>query len=273
LAHTMRRGLTCLRTSAQFGGMSCRHMASNRNHPVEGGSNQTGITEEVRDLIRNMKSAENLEEWNVDSSLGPKVSVDTWSPNKVQDVDNDQETDMVYWPHRGEEWPRPEEDPPPLVLLVERVVSESGEPWWIKEALEKLGLLTGSYRGKRVAVPNMTHYTSLVYKVKHLVRVTPVSFPNGVPSEADFDPQMAKMTDNGEFVYHPKVKAHAEAVEGAGEGDMMLIQKKTFSKKAWEDYMLSRDSPMGNSNYHRDTRILDPSRSNRVTDAMHKTKY
>ena len=101
LAHTMRRGLTCLRTSAQFGSMSCRHMASNRNHPVEGGSNQTGITEEVRDLIRNMKSAENLEEWKVDSSLGPKVAVDTWSPNKVEDVDNDQETDMVYWPHRG----------------------------------------------------------------------------------------------------------------------------------------------------------------------------
>ena len=66
----------------------------------------------------------------------------------------------------GEELPKPEEDPPPLVLLVERVVSESGEPWWIKEALEKLGLLTGSYRGKRVAVPNMTHYTSLVYKGK-----------------------------------------------------------------------------------------------------------
>jgi len=271
LAHVVRRGLlTCLKPQ-----QLCRHMSSNRNHPVEGGSNETGITEEVRDLIRNMKSAENLEDWQVDPSLGSKVTVDTWSPNKREDIDNDQEgVDMVYWPHKGQEWPGPEEAPPPLVLLVEKVVPESGEPWWIKEALEKLGLLTGCYHGKRVAVPNMTHYTSLIYKVKHLVRVVPVSFPNGVPSEDEFDPQMAKMTDNGEFVYHPKVKAHTEAVEaGIGQGDMMLIQRRTVQKKAFNDYKFSRDSPMGNSNYDRDSRILNPKLSNRVTDAAHKIKY
>lgn len=104
--------------------------------------------------------------------------------------------------------------------------------------------------------------------------MVPVSFPNGVPSEAEFDPQMAKMTDNGEFVYHPKVKAHSEAVEaGAGQAEMMLIQKKTFRRKARWDYMLSRDSPMGNSNYDRDSRTLNPSLSNRLTDAAHKIKY
>ena len=43
--------------------------------------------------------------------------------------------------------------------------TSSGQPYWFKEALEQLGLLTGGFKGKRVAVPNMTHYTSLIYKV------------------------------------------------------------------------------------------------------------
>jgi len=88
--------------------------------------------------------------------------------------------------------------------------TSSGQPYWFKEALEQLGLLTGGFKGKRVAVPNMTHYTSLIYKfsffwktvpqpilltqVKHMVRVTPVTFPNGVPSVNDFDPSMARVT-------------------------------------------------------------------------------
>ena len=46
--------------------------------------------------------------------------------------------------------------------------TSSGQPYWFKEALEQLGLLTGGFKGKRVAVPNMTHYTSLIYKVCHI---------------------------------------------------------------------------------------------------------
>lgn len=253
--------------------MVASRMASNRNHPIEGGSNETNITEEVRDLIKNMRTAENIDEWQVDRSLGEKATVKTFRPNRNEDIDDDQEEDMVYWPHKGQEWPEVKE--PPLVLLVEKWASESGEPWWIKEALEQLGLATGAWKGKRVAVPNMTHYTSLVYKVKHLVRVIPVTFPHGdVPEEADFDPQMARITDNGEFLYHPLIKANSEEIEvGLESSEPLLIQRNTYNKKASWDWKMSRDSPLGNSNYHRKTGILDPSRSNRVTDSAHKIRY
>ena len=62
--------------------MSVRGMASNRNSMVGGASNETNITEEVRDLIRNMKSADNMEEWQVDPTLGQKITVKTFRPNK-----------------------------------------------------------------------------------------------------------------------------------------------------------------------------------------------
>jgi hypothetical protein len=38
-----------------------RGMAENRFYPIKGASHETGITEEVRDLIRNVKHAENIE--------------------------------------------------------------------------------------------------------------------------------------------------------------------------------------------------------------------
>jgi len=256
--------------------LAARGMASNRNSMVEGASNETNITEEVRDLIRNMKSADNMEEWQVDPTLGQKITVKTFRPNRSEDIDNDQEEDMVYWPHAGEEkeWAAADSSEPPLVLLVEMTDTSSGQPYWFKEALEQLGLLTGGFKGKRVAVPNMTHYTSLIYKVKHLVRVTPVTFPNGVPSVNDFDPSMARVTDNGDFLYHPKIKANFDEVEaGLEASEKMLIQERTYKKKAGIDWRFSRDSPLGNSNYHRNTGIIDPKRSNRVTDSIHKIRY
>jgi len=211
----------------------------------------------------------------VDPTLGQKITVKTFHPNRDADIDNDQEKDMEYWPHKGEEWPQEDMENAPLVLLVEKAKSEQGEPWWHKETLEQLGLGVGSWQGKRVAIPNMTHYTSLAYKVKHLVRVIPVKFPHGeVPDEAEFDPQMGRMTDNGEFLYHPKIKANTVEIEaGMEKSEQLLITQKTYRKKASWDWKFSRDSPLGNSNYHRDTQRLKPSTTNRVTDAAYKIKY
>jgi len=255
--------------------VSRRTMASNRNHTVEGVSNETQVTEEVRDLIRNARHAENVDEWKRGVLMDEKISVKTWRPNRDADIDDDQHFDIEYHPHVGEkeEWEANYE--PPLVLLAEIIASSNGEPYWHKMALEKLGLLTGSYIGKRVAVPNMTHYTSLLYQVKHLVRVIPVRFPNGVPSEAEFDPKMAKMTDTGEFLYHPKIKQVSNEVEAAEEkSEKLLIQPRTYKRKANLDWRLNTTgSPLGNSNYHRNTGILNPQLSNRVTDYAHKIKY
>jgi len=253
-----------------------RTMASNRNHTVEGVSTDTKLTEEVRDLIRNARHAENVDEWRRGALMDDKISVKTFRPNREADIDDDQHFDMEYHPHVGEreEWPEQWRREPPLVLLAEQVASAKGEPYWHKEALEKLGLGIGSWFGKRVAVPNMTHYTSLLYQVKHLVRVTPVSFPNGVPSEAEFDARMTRVTDKGEFIHHPKIKETSDQVEaGEANSEKMLIQEKTFRRKAQLDWKLSFNSPLGNSNYHRNTGCLNPKATDRVTDPSYKIKY
>ena len=46
-----------------------RGMAENRFYPIKGASHETGITEEVRDLIRNVKHAENIEKVRIFSLL------------------------------------------------------------------------------------------------------------------------------------------------------------------------------------------------------------
>jgi hypothetical protein len=38
-------------------------MADSRHYPIRGASIETGITDEVRDLIKNVKHAENIETW------------------------------------------------------------------------------------------------------------------------------------------------------------------------------------------------------------------
>ena len=62
---------------------------------------QSGITEEVRDLIRNVKHAENVDEWTKGYGIGDKVEVKAWRPNWNTDIDDDQHFDMTYYPHKG----------------------------------------------------------------------------------------------------------------------------------------------------------------------------
>ena len=161
------RFLPCVATSS----VSRRPMASNRNHPISGASNEDGITEEVRDLIRNVRHSENVDEWQRGPHIEDPITRKVWRPNHDVDMDDDQGYDLSYWPNRddytqeGSLWKKKAEQgfEPPLVLIVSRISKMSGEVWWNKEAMEKLGLGPNSgYVGKKVAVPNMTHWTSVV---------------------------------------------------------------------------------------------------------------
>ena len=62
---------------------------------------QSGITEEVRDLIKNVKHAENIDEWEKEAGIGEPIKVKVWRPNWDEDIDDDQHFDMHYYPHKG----------------------------------------------------------------------------------------------------------------------------------------------------------------------------
>ena len=55
----------------------------------------------MRDLIRNVKHAENIDEWNKEAGIGEPIKVKAWRPNWDVDIDDDQHFDMHYYPHKG----------------------------------------------------------------------------------------------------------------------------------------------------------------------------
>lgn len=73
---------------------------------------------------------------------------------------------------------------PSPVHLVWRTHQIRLRPWWEKVVLRKLGL---HYQKEyeRVLVPNTPHYNRLLWEVKHLIRMKPLTFPDGLPTEAD----------------------------------------------------------------------------------------
>jgi len=249
-----------------------RNMASGRNHFVSKASKKSGITEEVRDLIRNVKHAENIDEWNKEAGIGEPIKVKAWRPNWDEDIDDDQHFDMHYYPHKGEEntglWAERNKEgyEPPIVLLVERTKNLKGQPWYHKEILERLGLGYNTYKGKQVAVPNMSFYTSKLYQVKHSIKITPITFPDGLPPREDFDPQMAKLTVDGKFLYHPKIKEANLKIESGNAPDRLKIKESTYKQDCHKHWVNPYDSPFGNSNYSRDTTVCRPEKKDFKSD-------
>ena len=64
-------------------------MAETRSYPIRGASYETGNTEEVRDLIRNVKHAENIETWEQEEGTPEPIRFDYLRPNP-DDMDIDQ---------------------------------------------------------------------------------------------------------------------------------------------------------------------------------------
>lgn len=256
-----------------------RSMASGRNHFITKGSNKSGITEEVRDLIRNVKHAENIDEWTKGHGIGNPIEIKPWRPNWDEDIDDDQHFDMKYFPHKDEEntglWAERNTEgyTPPIVLLVERTKPIRGQPWYHKEILEKLGIGKASYHGKRVAIPNMSFYTSKLYQVKHMIKITPVTFPHGVPSQDEFDPKMAQMTVDGKFLYHPKIKEQNIKLDSGCAPDRLKIKESTYKDDAHKHWNTPYNSPLGTSNYSRDTTCFNPEKKDFQTDYTTKDKY
>jgi len=77
-------------------------MARSRNYLIKGASIPTGITDEIRDLIKNVKHAENIEEWNK-NPLDPEPKILKPLRHNPEDMDYDQFIEMKYYPHRGED--------------------------------------------------------------------------------------------------------------------------------------------------------------------------
>ncbi|XP_064481428.1 large ribosomal subunit protein uL30m-like [Ornithodoros turicata] len=79
----------------------------------------------------------------------------------------------------------------PKLFLVERIASEYGVPHYEKDILKILQLLPSKEDkknrirrpvGSRTVVKNTPFMCKMLWRVKHLIRVSPITFPDGEPT-------------------------------------------------------------------------------------------
>ncbi|CAF0841321.1 unnamed protein product [Brachionus calyciflorus] len=85
--------------------------------------------------------------------------------------------------------------------LIKKTGKLLGEPWWVKEAMKKLGFKT--YMTKEWDVvhsikPNTPEINKLLWYCKHVVKVVPIKFKNGYPTDSDMGNTKLNL-ETGEF--------------------------------------------------------------------------
>jgi len=240
-----------------------RCMASGRNKYLRGGSNKQDISQETRDLIRQARDPDDLS-WQEGPGVGQPREMDLTTeertratqyemPYKGYAVKIDNGVDQVkYWPLEGEEV---EQEQPSPVLMVAKIKSLKGEPYYLKDYCEQIGLGKHEELGKKVFLPNLPSVGLLLYKIKHIIKITPITFPQGMPEDFCPDTHGFKLTPMGEFIVTPTKGESPESI--ARRADWMKITNENIEKEARNQWESPFNSPLGNSNYHQDTGWLD----------------
>lgn len=85
---------------------------------------------------------------------------------------------------------------PAKLFRVQRIKPVKGNPYWEKRILKDLGL--DGKQGNFTVVKNIPENNARLWKVKHLIKVTPITFKYGEPTENDIKHTILK--ENGECI-------------------------------------------------------------------------
>merc|ERR1712200_88949 len=77
-------------------------------------------------------------------------------------------------------------------------------------------------------VANTPAVNAMLWKVKHLIRITPVTFPQGIPSDGDV--RGAKLKENGELIFVPKLKNDSTLLEVEADVKDPRVDGETMQK-------------------------------------------
>jgi hypothetical protein len=105
--------------------------------------------------------------------------------------------------------------------------------------------------GRRVFLPNLPSVGLLLYKIKHVVDIQPITFPCGMPEDFHPDRHGFRLTSRGEFVVSGPPAETPESV--AGRAHWMKIGPDHINREARKHWDDGFGTPLGNSNYHRHT--------------------
>ncbi|KAK3100803.1 hypothetical protein FSP39_025498 [Pinctada imbricata] len=133
---------------------------------------------------------------------------------------------------------------PSKLHMVELVQTTRGQPKWDKGYIKQLGFGEEPKLNTRIILKNTENTNTILKKVKHLLRITPITFPYGPPDE-NCDPDKCYLRDNGEFVVVRDITPKEEIPLLAERDDSVwTMDKETLDKhtrKTVQNYRLNNE--------------------------------
>ncbi|XP_059611426.1 large ribosomal subunit protein uL30m [Phlebotomus argentipes] len=137
---------------------------------------------------------------------------------------------VFYYPRHSDH-----QDPsfvPSKLFMVRRIGPYKGIPYWEKRIIRDLGL--SQSQNEIAVVKNTPDMNSLLWKVKHLIKITPITFPHGEPTEEDINYTYLKR--NGECIVAKEIKVE--------ENRLQATDEFVKDQKRLDNETLKRDSRM-----------------------------
>ncbi|KAI9590751.1 39S ribosomal protein L30, mitochondrial [Glossina fuscipes] len=135
---------------------------------------------------------------------------------------------IYYYPRTADH-----QDPavvPAKLFRVQRIKPVKGNPYWEKRLLNELGL--DGKQSDFTVVKNIPEINARLWKIKHLVKVTPITFPYGEPKEHDINHTFLK--ENGECIVTKDIGPVDERIEAleSFEKDVKRLDTELLRKDA-----------------------------------------
>ncbi|XP_037929245.1 39S ribosomal protein L30, mitochondrial-like [Teleopsis dalmanni] len=120
---------------------------------------------------------------------------------------------IIYYPRTPEDEDPPVE--PSKLFRVQRIKPVKGNPYWEKKILRDLGL--DQKQSDFTVVKNIPDNNARLWKIKHLIKVTPITFPYGEPTEDDTKHTYLK--ENGECIVTKDIGPIQERLQASNKYD------------------------------------------------------
>ncbi|CAG5041819.1 unnamed protein product [Parnassius apollo] len=132
---------------------------------------------------------------------------------------------IVYYPRQPDH--KDPEYTPSKLFRVERIRPTKNNPWWLKTILKELKI---DEANRVTIVKNIPEVNARLWKIKHLIKVTPITFPYGEPTEADINYTILK--ENGQCVVTKTLEPQASQIDALEkfETDKSKMDSTTIKK-------------------------------------------
>lgn len=102
---------------------------------------------------------------------------------------------------------------PSKLFVVQRIKPIKGTPYWERDLLRQLKL--DGRMGDMIVVKNIPENNARLWKIKHLLKVTPITYPHGEPSLNDVNHTFLK--ENGECIVTKEIKVDEKRLDDANK--------------------------------------------------------